>query len=381
MKICVIEPEGSQYDVLNHFSKSLSRALSSQGVEIVTVPATFIQDKKFLNGFDCTLSFNLVLMRNGVNLWDQIQFPHICLTVDSVDFFIDYGTSPYCIVTVRDKAFYRMFKHLHYDKVMLMYHAVDANLTPDWERPRPYPVVYLGSYFDGSYVEDMEKQLPEWVLKLVDQAVDKTLSDDCTPYHAAFLEACKEAQIPPVELAFLPHTDLMHLIEYKIRQKDRLNLIRSIKKHEVHIFGSGDWEGAFKDQPNVIIHPEVNFEEALEICRSAKIVLSSSPNSKERGHERVFYAYGCGACPLTGQNLFFKEYYRDRESILFYSNYEEIDDKLTPYLQDENLRQALVKKGWEITLQNHTWDKRAQEIILQAPPMIEKIKQWTSSHS
>lgn len=386
MKICVIEPEGSRYDVLNHFSESLSQALMAHGVQVITVDLAFINKnpfRKFLEseGVDCTLSFNMLLTRDGKDMWDLIHFPHICCTVDSPDFFFHFGTSPYCLVTLRDKAFYRMFKDLHYDKAMVMYHAVDSTLKPDWERPRPYPIVYLGSYFDDTYVEETVKLLPIWSLKVIDLTVDKVLSDDHTPYHVAFLEVCKKAGVPPAELASLPHTRVLHLVEYMIRQKDRLNLIRGIRKHEVHVFGSGDWKTAFKDQPNVIIHPEVPFDEALEICRSAKIVLSSSPNSKEGGHERVFYAYGCGACPMTGQNLFFKEYYRDHESILFYSKYDEIDDKLTPYLQDEKLRQDLVKKGWEITLQNHTWDKRAQEIILQAPPIIEKMKQWISNPS
>ena len=62
-----------------------------------------------------------------------------------------------------------------------------------------------------------------------------------------------------------------------------------------------------------------------------------------------------GACPLTTENVFLKEYYKDLESILFYKplKYEAIDAKIEPFLNYEALRQAVVKKGLDITLISH----------------------------
>ena len=99
MKICVIEPDHSLYDVLHHFSKSLSKALSNQGVEIITVDRNFINScrfERFLKerGIDCTLSFNTLTDSKGEYLWNNLRFPHIFCSVDSSDSLSIMGKSP-----------------------------------------------------------------------------------------------------------------------------------------------------------------------------------------------------------------------------------------------------------------------------------------------
>ena len=191
-----------------------------------------------------------------------------------------------------------------------MPHAADTAIKTDWMKPRPYPVVYFGTYFDDDFIKKTKKKFPQWAQKPIDQTIEKVLSDDRTSHHVAFLAACRLSQIPSSDVASLPFSDLMHFLEYVIRQKDRVELIRGIKKHEVHLFGDGsggpfNWQEAFKNQSNVIVHPAVTFEKALEIAKAHQKLSFHLPLPLKKGVMKEFFTLTWGEPVLLPLKMFF----------------------------------------------------------------------------
>jgi spore maturation protein CgeB len=168
-----------------------------------------------------------------------------------------------------------------------------------------------------------------------------------------------------------------------LRGYDRWKLILSIKSAKVHVFGGtcwGEdvkgWPHYFRDCPNVVIHPAIPFKETLEVLKKSKISLNSMPFFKNGTHERIFTGTACGNLVVTTDNLWIREHYSEGEELLLYQpkHWEEIDEKVDYYLNREEERVQIAKKGREKTLQNHTWDHRVAQLLEVIPPLLDRLK-------
>jgi spore maturation protein CgeB len=170
---------------------------------------------------------------------------------------------------------------------------------------------------------------------------------------------------------------LLDQLEDYINGRDRMELIKSIKDAEVHIFGSGSegWKHALKKSKNVTVHDLVPYDEALNMMRQSKIVLNSVPSIKAGAHERIFAGIASGAAVLTNDNLYMHENFKHGEDILFYQNghWDEVNQSVNEYLNDENKRLKLVKKGQEVVRNGHTWDHRAATLVSELGPILHKF--------
>lgn len=375
------------YESKRHFVQGLIQALNRREIEtkVIDVQETPLDSRGIasIQAFDpqLTCSFNTFLpTRENLYLWDIIQVPHLYIHVDPALYASHLTRSPYIIISCVDRKDTAALRSESFPRAFFLPHAIERGIAYEENKERPLDVVFLGSCYDYETLSEMWKKdfTPEQIAFLKD-AVERVLADNSTSIADALVQAWSAAKLDSRTIDFIT---MYKYIDYYSRGKDRVDLIRSIKNTKVHVFGDvapdipackKGWSHYLKDQSNVVIHPAVNFSESLEILKQAKVCLNSNPFFKEGSHERILYAYACGALPLTSDNLWVREEFIDGTDIILYQHdaLDKVEVKLQPFLENENKRRAAVNLGKDKVLKKHTWDNRVEEIIATLKDVTE----------
>jgi spore maturation protein CgeB len=111
----------------------------------------------------------------------------------------------------------------------------------------------------------------------------------------------------------------------------------------------------------------VDFPEMLSIFSASKINLNLSNASVERDllqiKGRDFEVPGCGGFLLTQHNPALEEYFTPGEEIATYQDIPDMARKIRYYLEHEEEREALRKRGYRRALEEHTFQRRLERIF------------------
>jgi spore maturation protein CgeB len=315
-KIYLFEHPSTQYDVLNVFTYELAQAIQRQGIQTQILmpdkqnPRPFLE-QIFKDPPSCTLSFNGLLPDpEGRFFCDLIGIPHVCYLVDSPNRFLRLVQTKRNMIACIDQAFCRVFENFGFPHTLFLPHGVDRDLHPLKEEKPLYDVVLLASCIDYKAVyKNWKQKYSPVVCEVLEEAAEKTLLDSTASYIQSFVDCLDEkikerASIDPHSIDY---EEVLDDLEFYIRGRDRIELLRSVKEVDVHVFGSaegtdGGWKKYIGDRPNIIIHPPVPYQQAIEIMKRSKILLNSTPT---RGsHERIFSGLACGAAVITNESPF-----------------------------------------------------------------------------
>lgn len=380
LKVDVLLPNSSQYEVLHHFAKKLYEAFSRQGYRARLLHKQEYFKTIFKDPPAFTIGFNGAPVDESKEfLCDKAFVPHVSCLVDPPYRFMNLQSSPYILITCDDRACTEMFKTVQHPNYYFLPHAVERELAPDPLLQRDYDIVFLGSYIDGErHRLKWRGQFPEVVWKAMEGAAEGAMADERLHFMQAFLDRINQAFTTEGAVVF-DLAEALQELELYVKARDRTELIRSIKSSQVHVFGSGidggGWEGAFSGQDNIVIHPAVPYPEALHIMKRSKIVLNSGLKSTYGAHERVFSGLAAGAAVLTSSNPYLTDNFEDEESILLYRHEELglVDEKLRHYLHHDREREELVRKGRDLVIEHHTWDARVNSLMPEIMPVLESL--------
>lgn len=309
-----------------HFAKAFAAALERKGVQ---TRLHWIGEGHFFHALevlyqdppDLTCSFSDIHFF-GTPIGDLWQIPHLSLLIDPAIYSLHQLKGDYSWVSCVDEGDVEWIRSLDFDKVFYLPHGGDRALLTHPSQDRPYDVVFFGSCWE--YETDDQIEL---------EAASKVLS----PRNLSIVEALLEIGVKEEDLARHHFA-----VDLYTRFHDRVNLLRSLKNHQIHIWGKGPWK---KYVPDACVHPPISFEETLGIMKEAKVVVNSSPRFKRGLHERIVYGSLCGAAVLSGQGGGYTYHYGEWEEIPF-------DDwKKVAFMQQEKVLHA------------HTWDHRAQSLL------------------
>ncbi len=111
----------------------------------------------------------------------------------------------------------------------------------------------------------------------------------------------------------------------------------------------------------------VDFPEMLSIFSASKINLNLSNASVEHDllqiKGRDFEVPGCGGFLLTQHNPALEEYFIPGEEIATYQDIPDMVRKIRYYLEHEEEREAIRKRGYQRALKEHTFLGRLEEIF------------------
>lgn len=386
-KIYLFSLVESQYGVLNYFVEELAASLDRLGIITKLIkkkdPREFL-DEILADPPDCTLSFNGLLPDESDRfLCDLINIPHVAYLVDSPIYFAHLIKSHLNIVVSVDLDFCEAFKKANFPQVLFLPHACSSQLpAPSEKQERPYDLLMLNSMIDPDEVRlEWHGKYPKELIAVLEEAAHLTLTQAEIPYGNAFLQVFSDhlkngKQLDAKKFSFI---ELLSDLEFYIEGKALTELVRSIEDKDLHIFGSASkgWKKYLRPgQKNVHIHHEVEFLEALNLMKKAKILLNCTPKMKRAGHERIYCGLASEAAVMTLKTPYISNEFAEGVNILSfeYGKWDELNKSLDYYLKHENERVFLAKNGRAKVMREDTWDQRAEKLIKELPKLLENAR-------
>lgn len=370
LRIDVLLPDSSQYDVLQHFSRKFFEALQRAGCECRLLEG----DQRYLLPLQSpphfTLGFNGALkIEEGLLFCDYLDVPHIACLVDPPYRFMELTTSPHVLITCDDAYCCEDLKNnKSFQNTFFMPHAVEKELIVQAETKKIYDIVMLATFVDCEHrKEEWTEKFPKNICRAMQEAVEITLSDEKTSFIFALNQALKKHSPQSKDASILQA--VFSEVEMYIKGRDKLDLLQSINEHEVHVFGNSidkiGWKEACQNNANIISHPGVPFLEALEIMKQTKILLNSCIKNKHGAHERLFSGSAAGAIVVTNDNVYTRQHFIDDQELLLYrrSAFDDINERVHILLEDEPRRNEMSKKMQAKILAYHTWDHRVAQLL------------------
>lgn len=315
------------YGSTTYFSKAFAQALQRAGVQ---TRLHWIAEGYFFHAFheiirdppDLTCSFSDVHL-SGNPIGDLWQIPHLSLLIDPAIYLLHQLKGNYSWISCVDPEDVAFVRQLDFERVFYLPHGGDRELLTPPGKERPYEVVFFGSCTESRTQDPNVLAAGKRVL--------------CPNENVSILQALLDLGIPDEQL---PRYHAQ--VDRYTRFYDRIHLLGALKSHQVHIWGNGPWE---KYVPHATIHPPIPFEQTLEIMKTAKVVVNSSPRFKQGLHERILYGSLCGAATLS-----------THEGGYRYRHGEWEDQPFDDWEEVAATQQACI-------LAEHTWDHRAKTLL------------------
>lgn len=99
---------------------------------------------------------------------------------------------------------------------------------------------------------------------------------------------------------------------------------------------------------------------------AAKIVVVTQKDDWE-DHYRLFESMSCGALVLHDSMIAPPNGLIDGENIVFFKSLEELEERVIYYLENDQQREMLAKRGWRMTFERHRSWHRMEELIFGRP--------------
>lgn len=373
----------NQYESKRYFSRKLADAFIRAGVETSLLDSdsgSFITkwEKQPDKGCDLACSFNrFQQLPDGKYMWEKTKVPFISMLIDPAIYNAEAYTTSRSMATCVDRFDCAYANSFGRDNTLFWPHAIEPGLHDDGEE-KIYPVVLIGSCYDPDNLKAYwTEHLPKEMCDIINEAIELSFADITKPFYQATIDVLQKRNL---KISDVPFESLYYYVDNYMRGWDRIQLVRSIKDTEIHIFGGtvwrperpiAGWNRYTAAQRNIVLHPAVTFEESLQILKKSKICLNSIPTLRNGSHERVLASYACGGLPISSDNLFWREELGDDIVLYPYDNRQIVAEKVKELLENEPMRKSMVDRGREKVLQRHTWDQRVRQ-LLEALPALEK---------
>ena len=154
---------------------------------------------------------------------------------------------------------------------------------------------------------------------------------------------------------------------FDVLQRDRHDVIEKIISSgiKLHVFGDSWKQYCGNGYENLIIHPQVVGEEALQIWAQSKIGFNIMRGHKAGMTERIANIMLCGACCLSDETKYLREHFNDGKDIALFKRSElaELPLKIRYLLEHDEEREQIARAGYEKALREHTWRVRAEQLV------------------
>ena len=239
---------------------------------------------------------------------------------------------------------------------------------------RPYDVVFMGTYpniLSPEAFDEEEKEFYDYMMEHPDMAFDKGYRE-CLNIHGKISQSDETSDDERIRNGL----GRMQNVCRAVTGKYRTAVIDTLLEVgiTVHVYGES-WQNHDTDYGKyLIVHPEVTIEEALSILGHTKIGLNIMSWHKAGMTERVANIMMSGAVCLSDETSYLREHYTDGEEMVLFKLSElfELPQKVLPLLRDEQLRRQMAAKAYERARKEHTWKKRAEELLELHRSMFNK---------
>lgn len=166
----------------------------------------------------------------------------------------------------------------------------------------------------------------------------------------------------------------MRKVIYLVMDYYRYQILKTILDGgiKLDVFGESWKTSLLKNHPGLACHPSVTVEESLAVFAQSKVSLNVMSWHKDGFTERVANIMLAHSVLVTDQTSYLEETYKDGKELIMFSldKLEELPKKIRAVLGDREIQQWIAEAGYRKTLQQHTWEKRTEELL----EFLEKLR-------
>lgn len=362
----------AQYNALNRFSEGLGEGLQKLGHTIEILSPQELQKNHSLLNEALRRQPNLVIGFNGMgadfkatdgrSIYEASGSQYLGLLLDHPAFHQGrlMKAAPHAMAGVVD------LSHLEYLKEIWPGHCAFFAPHGGIQCPehaateRPIDILFLGTGLDPAREKKEWEKFPRTYRHMLQEAYDAFLEKPQAWDKLLLAAASKHRLQLPTHLL----GTMIVQLEMIMRAEYRMRVLQAFDKGglKVTIMGNG-WEHAkFRHHE---LHPSVEFFEGLELMCQAKFALNASPQFFQGSHERVFAAMLNGAIPITTASTYFNEHFIDEEHYLSFElkTLKQAIESLKEIMVSKTRLKEMRQAAKVIALRDHTWEKRAVELM------------------
>lgn len=368
-------------ETLDYFSREMAKKFEEMGYLVffydLEHPQSSVKKmKKFLRpGKTALVTFNFEglekeegVYQDGIGyIWDTYQTACFNIAADHPYFYHerlkDLPKRYYHINIDRNheaymKKFYPEYKSLGFLPL------AGTRLAEDETEQREIDVIFTGNYtelpFFEPYINWINEEYAQFYRGIIQELLEKTGE---TVEEAALAHCYREmGENTAEDLRMALHK--MLFIDLYVRNYWRGMAVKTLVDAgiQVEVVGAG-WEKLDCRHPeNLVIHPQTDSLNCLQMLARAKISLNVMPWFKDGAHDRVFNSILNGAVCVSDGSKYLCEELKEGEGICYFdlNHLEALPEKVKELLQDENRMQDIVAQGREKVLDMHLWANRAE---------------------
>lgn len=350
--------------VLSGFAMYLADELVALGQAVVTTDDKYgdynnISTEQLLNqsykaiiGFQAPV-FTKTLLHGMKGKKVQFWFDD---PIFSRDFFANHEKDTYILCQDGN---YAEFIRRHFDIPNSIQFPPGGMIIDNLSNEKNYDVTFVGNYEPLSecvYDDLFDKGFFDYMI----EHPDSTFEQGMREYLYLQGIACGEMEL----MAYLQK---VRKVCQDVLHRERHFMIEKIVSSgiKLHVF-SENWEMyQGKGRENLIIHPMIYGEEPYRVWAQSKIGLNIMRGHKAGMTERIANIMLCGACCLSDETVYLRDYFIDGEDIVLFKRTEldELPAKIQYLLKHDEERERIATAGYEKALREHTWRKRAEQLL------------------
>lgn len=364
------------HNVLNVFADSFGEALAQKGKKVIYFDCAQKETSELTqymyHHFQAIIGMQTYLF--SIKMKDGVHYLHEFLYGPKYNFIFDHPVWMMQHMQQNYDDFYILTHDKNYVAFTEKYFAHSAFLFPPAgisgkqsdEKKRIYDLTFIGTY--GNYwnemllIHKMERSrrfIANEFLMVMRKNPNYTAEESLGI-------VIKRRKIEVSNDEFLELLYDFRRVIYCVMHYYRDRVVRQLLEAGITLDVFGDsWETCpLNKYSNLICHANVTVEESLTIWEQSKMSLNIMSWHKGGFTERMANIMLAGAVLVTDYTSYLDGKYTNNEMLIFsLSKRHELAENVKKLLYNDNLRNMIAENGKKKTLQNHTWEKRAEQFI------------------
>lgn len=307
----------------------------------------------------------------GIPLIDYIKKPYVGFIVDEPLYHLErlksnFDTYHLAILDNYKKQVINTF-YPNVKNVSILHHggfATRGIVKPLMERN--IDIFIPGGYKDPSILYDDLMSYDSDIQVFINEVIHNVLNNNSPNISLEVIDYFEKNETEISKNDFERISPIITKIDAYVRSYTRTKVIDALVESGLNVSVCGSGFSAYaKKYSNINIYSEtgLDIEEVIEIMGNSKMVLNSLATF-HGSHERIYTAMLQGAISVTNIMEDLEDEFIENEDYISYT-YDKLDDlttKLKSVLSDLDYAQKIADSAF-FKAQNHTWEKRASEIL------------------
>lgn len=247
------------------------------------------------------------------------------------------------------------------------------SFTKEEKKKYQTPIAFVGNLYERNSYDDLTG-LPDYLQGYLDAVIQAQLKVPSKNFLEEMISEDIEIQLGKLGIgmssdSYFGGTALLMattFLGFKTTSVERHTLLNAIsRRHKLSLYTNSNTD----DMPFIKNCGKVDYlTEMPKVFRCSKINLNITLRTIRTGIPlRIFDVMGAGGFLLTNFQPELAYFFKNKEDLVWYTDQEDMMEKLEYYLSHEKERKAIAEHGYETISRFHTYDARLDQLLEKIP--------------